>query len=172
LRSESTPHVVRRVRPEDWPALRDLRLEMLADTPIAYIETVEQAKQRSDAEWIARASTGSVSHRMATRVVDHGGDIVGTLIGLADEKRTWIVSVYLDPAYRGQGLIEWLVDEAAAWSIEHGRPTLVLEVARENAPAVSAYRRLGFTPTGASQPHPLYDGYTEIEMSRPARWLS
>jgi ribosomal protein S18 acetylase RimI-like enzyme len=145
---------------------------MLADTPIAYIETVEQAERRGDDEWIARATTGSTSTEVATWVVEDGADVVGMLVGLADGERTWIVSVYIAPGYRGHGLIDRLVEVAAAWSLEHDRPTLVLEVAQENAPAVSAYRRLGFTPTGASQPHPLYEGHTEIEMSRPARWLS
>ncbi|MDP9239877.1 MAG: hypothetical protein M3O55_04455 [Actinomycetota bacterium] len=49
-----------------------------------------------------------------------------------------------------------------------GRHTLTLEVGIENRRALAAYRRLGFDPTGATRPHPLYSELTEIEMSRPA----
>ena len=38
--------VVRQVRPQDWEQLRSLRLEMLADTPLAYLERLEDARSK------------------------------------------------------------------------------------------------------------------------------
>ncbi|MFC3297992.1 hypothetical protein ACFOD2_17610 [Clavibacter michiganensis subsp. insidiosus] len=35
--------VIRRVRAEDWREYRTLRLVMLEDTPLAYLETLETA---------------------------------------------------------------------------------------------------------------------------------
>src|SRR5437764_11823037 len=108
----------RRVRPEDWAALKALRVAMLADTPIAFSETVEKARRRPDDEWIARATKGSTSEAVATWVAESDREIVGMLAGLADDARTWIVSVYLDPGYRGLGLLGELLEHAATWSLE------------------------------------------------------
>jgi ribosomal protein S18 acetylase RimI-like enzyme len=67
-------------------------------------------------------------------------------------------------------LLETLIEGIAAWSVEHGRPELVLEVARENPRAVAAYERLGFRATGESHPHELYPEITEVLMARSAKW--
>jgi predicted GNAT family acetyltransferase len=161
---------IRRVRPGDGPQLRALRLEMLADTPIAYVETRARAEQEPLDRWIHQAERNSGGSQRATFVAIVDGQFVATATGAVWEGPTEVVSVYITPAYRGTGLLEALVDEVAAWSLEHGRPTLFLQVAAENPRAVAAYKRLGFTPTGGTAPHPLYAGVTEIEMSRPAAW--
>lgn len=51
--------VVRRVAEDDWALLRTVRLEMLADTPSAYLETVADAEARTEQEWRFRARRGS-----------------------------------------------------------------------------------------------------------------
>ena len=50
---------VRRTVESDWPQVRALRLEMLADTPLAYLETLEHGLRRREWEWRAWARDGS-----------------------------------------------------------------------------------------------------------------
>jgi predicted GNAT family acetyltransferase len=161
---------VRRVRPGDGPELRALRLEMLADTPIAYVETVASAEQDPPQRWVDQAQRNSSGSTLATFVVELGGRFVATATGAVFDGPTEVVSVYVTPDHRGQGLLERMVEVIAAWSLEHGRPELFLEVAAENPRAIAAYARLGFVMTGRSEPHPLYAGVTELQMSRPALW--
>ena len=41
----------------DWAHLRALRLEMLADTPLAFLETLDDARAEPESQWRARAAT-------------------------------------------------------------------------------------------------------------------
>lgn len=159
--------VLRRLRPEDWARQRDLRLEMLADTPIAYLEALETARARPDVYWeilIAGRVTATVS---AQWVLDAGDRHVGTMsCVIEDDDSVQVVAVYLAPAYRGRGFLARMLAEVAEWAHRRGVTTLTLNVAQENGRAVEAYRKLGFVPTGRTFPHPLYPQITEVEMSR------
>ncbi|WP_326549686.1 GNAT family N-acetyltransferase [Micromonospora sp. NBC_01813] len=60
---ETPTPTVRRVQPADAARMRALRLEMLADSPLAFLERLADAAARPHheyAERIARASTGSL----------------------------------------------------------------------------------------------------------------
>ena len=46
--------VLRGVEEADWPRWRDLRLRMLADTPLAFAETLENARRHGEGEWRSR----------------------------------------------------------------------------------------------------------------------
>ena len=39
----------------DWEPLRAVRLEMLADTPAAYVESLESAQEQTGGQWRNRA---------------------------------------------------------------------------------------------------------------------
>jgi ribosomal protein S18 acetylase RimI-like enzyme len=160
---------LRRIRVDDWARQRSLRLEMLADTPIAYLESRANAAARPDADWMARVAERVASSTTAQWVLDAGDRFVGTMSCVLDEAGgvVHVVAVYLSPAYRGRGLLPRMLDEVARWATERGVTMLVLEVARENERAVAAYRRLGFVPTGHTHCHPLYPDITEMEMTRP-----
>jgi len=165
----ATP-VIRRIRPDDWPLLRALRLEMLADTPIAYGEALDQAAARSPEFWSSRAATRAKGPAESTFLAVVDGALMGAANGVEHQDRTLVLGVYVAPAYRGSGLIGRLIAEIAAWSLASGRTELGLEVARQNPRAVTAYERLGFVRTGASRPHELFPDVDEEEMVRPARW--
>jgi predicted GNAT family acetyltransferase len=169
MESLSVP-LVRRVHPADWPGLRDLRLEMLADTPIAFADTLAMALAKPAKHWRERAMALSAGSDAATFLgIAESGSFAGTAGGFADERgRTWVVGVYVSPRHRGRGLLARLVAAVAAWSLESGRAELLLEVAAENPRAVRAYERIGFTPTGQTRAHPIFPDVTELEMTRPA----
>ncbi|SCG53693.1 GNAT family N-acetyltransferase [Micromonospora inositola] len=162
---------VRRIRPEDAARMRALRLEMLADAPLAFLETVAEAAARPHADYAARIAAVAHGGMTAQFVADPGGRFVGHAGGTVapDEPGlTVIYAVYLTPAWRGSGLLADLVDEVAAWSRACGRPELMLEVVVGNDRAYRAYQRLGFVDTGVRVPHPKIPTLRELQMRRPA----
>jgi len=162
---------IRRIRPTDAARMRALRLEMLADSPLAFLETLAEHAARSHSEYTARIARAAVDPTFAQFVADPGGPFVGHLGGMAlpdDPTVTVIFAVYLTPAWRGSGLLAELVGTAAAWSRAAGRPELMLEVVVGNDRALRAYQRLGFVDTGVRVPHPTIPTLTELQMRRPA----
>lgn len=162
---------VRRVRPEDAGRMRALRLEMLADAPLAFLETVAEAAARPHADYAARIASVATGTHTAQFVADPGGRFVGHAGGtvVPDEPGlTVIYAVYITPTWRGSGLLGQLVDEVAAWSRACGRRELMLEVVVGNHRAYRAYQRLGFVDTGVRVPHPKIPTLRELQMRRPA----
>jgi hypothetical protein len=139
------PVEVRRATPADWPRLKALRLEALADTPIGFLETLEQAEQLEDGVWQARAARGAEGGDSLQVVAWDGGRPVGTCVSFVGDGRAWPVAVYVSPT------------------------ALVLEVHEDNARARAAYDELGFVETGATRPYPLDPSRSELEMVLPLR---
>ncbi|MCX4389204.1 GNAT family N-acetyltransferase [Micromonospora peucetia] len=162
---------IRRVRPRDAARMRALRLEMLADSPLAFLETLADAAARSHTDYTARIASVSAGAGTAQFVADPGGRFVGHAGGMAAPREpglTVVYAVYVTPHWRGTGLLGDLVDAVAAWSRACGRPELMLEVVVGNDRACRAYRRLGFVDTGVRVPHPTVPALTELQMRRPA----
>ncbi|RIV37287.1 GNAT family N-acetyltransferase [Micromonospora radicis] len=162
---------VRRVRPTDTGRMRALRLEMLADAPLAFLETVAEAAARPHAEYAARIAQVSAGPASAQFVADPGGRLVGHAGGVAHPTEpglTVLYAIYVTPTRRGSGLLAELVDAVAAWSRSVGRDELMLEVVVGNDRAYRAYQRLGFADTGVRVPHPTVPALRELQMRRPA----
>lgn len=162
---------IRRVRPADAARMRALRLEMLADSPLAFLETLAEAAERPHAEVTSRVAAVSRGDHTAQFVADPGGRLVGHAGGTVpagEPGLTVVYAVYVTPAWRGRGLLPALMDEVAAWSRACGRPELMLEVVVGNDRAYRAYQKLGFVDTGVRVPHPRIPALTELQMRRPA----
>ena len=162
--------VVRRVAEDDWALLRALRLEMLADTPIAYLETVADAEARTEAEWRFRARRGSSGPQnlgLAASDAALPGRWVGYLACFVDVPgQGHVVSVYVAPAYRASGLAGRMLDAVTAWArAEAGLNRLHLYVHEHNGRARAFYRRYGFTETGRTMPYDLDPSTVEVEMA-------
>jgi RimJ/RimL family protein N-acetyltransferase len=164
-------HTVHRVTPGDAARMRALRLEMLADSPLAFLETLAQAAARPHADYRRRITQASAGHALAQFVADPGGRLIGHAGGtvLPEEPEVTVVfAVYITPAHRGSGVLAELVEAVADWSRAAGRADLMLEVVVGNHRAVRAYERLGFTDTGVRVPHPVIPALTELQMRRAA----
>jgi RimJ/RimL family protein N-acetyltransferase len=160
---------VRRVTVAEAGRMRALRLEMLADSPLAYLETLAEAAARPHAEFRRRIAQVATGDQRAQFIAERDGRLVGHAGGAqwpSDASSTVIFAVYVTPSCRGTGVLGQLVEAVADWSRAAGRPRLLLEVVTGNARALRAYRRLGFTPTGETHPHPTIPGLTELVMAR------
>ncbi|MEU6863423.1 GNAT family N-acetyltransferase [Streptomyces sp. NPDC046876] len=85
-------------------------------------------------------------------------------------RRVTIDDIEVSPAHRGRGIGRTLMEHAAAFARERGAAHLWLEVSTVNAPAVHAYRSMGFALCGLDTA--LYDGTASageqaLFMSRP-----
>ena len=162
---------VHRVTPADAARMRALRLEMLADSPLAFLETVAQAAARPHEDYRRRIIQASTGRGLAQFVADPGGRLIGHAGGtvMAEEPGVTVVfAVYVTPEHRGSGVLGDLVEAVAHWSRSMGRPELMLEVVVGNHRAVRAYQRLGFTDTGVRVPHPVIPAMQELQMRRAA----
>ncbi|MFE3741398.1 GNAT family N-acetyltransferase [Streptomyces sp. NPDC059096] len=166
-------HVIRPVRPEEWPRTRELRLDALKDpaAPVAFLETYEQALEYPDAVWreraegfsarhgtrsvqfVAEAPDGSWSGSVALLVEEAGReDFFGATV---ERAQGHLVGVFVRPEHRGGRVIAALVAAALdwAWALEEPRLARVrLYVNDGNPRAAAAYRKLGFVPTGVTVP--------------------
>jgi GNAT superfamily N-acetyltransferase len=159
------PADVRRVRADDWPLIKGLRLEALADTPIGFLETLEQAQQLDDAVWQERAIRGADGGDSFQVLAVEDDRPVATCVCFLTDGRACLAAVYVAPSQRGHGLLAQLVQRCADWARTRGVSELVLEVHEANGRARAAYARLGFVETGATRPYPLPPGGRELAMA-------
>ncbi|MCH0538490.1 GNAT family N-acetyltransferase [Streptomyces sp. MUM 203J] len=163
--------VVRQVRAEEWPEVRELRLEALRDpvAGIAFLEKYEDAVAQPDVFWQGRAERaaegggGDVRQFVAAGT---DGRWLGTVTVLverasggvrfgaaAEEDQTHLVGVYVRPEARGRGVADALFRAAVEWSWALREPEVRrvrLYVHERNGRAAAFYRRAGFTPSGAT----------------------
>lgn len=59
----------------------------------------------------------------------------------------WIQSMFIEPSYRGQGLMHLLLEAVFAYTREQQAVELRLYVHEDNQNAIRAYRRTGFVDT-------------------------
>lgn len=158
--------MVRQVEERDWVRLRALRLEMLADTPIAYLETLETAQRHPVAHWQRQARGRPGGVRLVAELDD--GRWVGTMTGILADGAATLVAVYVAPEARGPGagVTDALLLGIERWAAQHG-DQLRLEVNELNGRAIEAYRRRGFVLTGRTTPYPLDPPSLELEMVKP-----
>jgi ribosomal protein S18 acetylase RimI-like enzyme len=144
---ESMECEIRRVRPEDWAGLRDVRLAALADAPRAFASTLEQEIGYDERRWRERIS------RAAFFLAWNGGRPVGLVGGFGQEDGGWhVISMWVSPPARGAGLADRLIGAVARHARAEGAPTLTLWVTDGNDRARAFYRRAGFRSTGRRQP--------------------
>jgi GNAT superfamily N-acetyltransferase len=137
-----------------------------AGHPIAYCERYDDAASAADATWRERAERGAEGGAAFQVLGWEGKRPVATSVGYLDRGDVVLAAVYVTPSRRGEGLLDWLVDEVAAWARVRGAPRLRLLVHESNGPAQHAYARLGFGPTGHREPYPLDPSTDEVEMAR------
>jgi predicted GNAT family acetyltransferase len=134
----------RRLTPDDWEVLRDIRLRALADSPDAFGSTLEREMSFDEQEW-RRRTTGPVL------VVTHDRRAVSMAGTFTDEGGVHVWGMWTDPDHRGRGygraVLDALVGEAVADGV---RVALHVNVANPGARAF--YERYGFVPTGELEP--------------------
>jgi RimJ/RimL family protein N-acetyltransferase len=132
--------IVRRASTEDWQQLRELRLRALADSPDAFLTTLDEARARTDSEWREWAES---------TVVFVDDEFTGMAGGFVQEDGIpMLIGMWVTPERRGTGLAEALARAVIEWARGLGAPRIVLWVVIGNVAAERFYERIGFAPTG------------------------
>jgi len=168
------PIRIRRIRPDDGPVLRDLRLRSLAESPEAFGQQVDDAAAQADAEWEAAARVAWQGERRAWFIAETAGRADGPsrTLGLVLGRRRppdtlMIFSMWVDPAARRVGLGARLIETAEAWAAAWGGRSSVLWVFGGNEPAIRFYDRIGFRVHPDGEDAWTGAAYGALAMSRP-----
>ena len=135
---------VRRIRPDEGPRLRALRLRALADAPTAFGSTLAREEAFTDDVWRDRAAGGASGKPL-------------------------LVGMFVEGVERSRGIGVALVEAVVAWARAHGATRLYLWVTATNDPAVALYDKCGFRPTGEQKPLGHSPSLAEIRMVRALR---
>jgi len=131
---------VRRVRPDEWRALRAIRLRALADAPDAFGATLADEAMDPDASWQQRASDR----------VSFVAELAGGLVGVAgvgpapvEAPVAMLYAMWVEPEVRGTGVATAIVEAAVGWARDAGYPGLGLGVTTSPGAGTSGERRRG-----------------------------
>lgn len=164
---------IRSTRANDWREMRALRLEMLADTPNAFAETLDHATRVAEPEWRMRGARGDNPNGAQFVAIADDGRWIGTMGAYVpgehapEAAHAMLVGVYVTPEFRGtaSGVTDALLVAVEDWA----RPrftTLVLHVHEQNPRARAAYEHRGFDYTGERLPYVLNTTEFELGMAK------
>ena len=154
---------VRRLGPGEVTTLRRLRLQALAGAPDAFGSTYEREEGRSNEDWQRWYTGGAVFV-----AEDAGRNPVGLAAGVrdtADPAAAYLTAMWVDPASRGTGAADALVEAVIAWAASEDIPVVRLYVLERNERARRLYARRGFRPTGVQHTRER-DSAVELQMQR------
>jgi len=143
---------IRRIRDDDGPVLRDLRLRSIDDSPDAFGQPLEEARARPEAEWQRSAQQSSHGDERTWLIAEVGRDDVGLVQGRKRRPATLLLfSMWVDPDVRRIGVGRQLIDHLEDWARGWGASETILWVLSVNGSAVKFYRDLGFEVIRAGQ---------------------
>ncbi|HVF03584.1 MAG TPA: GNAT family N-acetyltransferase [Frankiaceae bacterium] len=158
---------LRRIREDEWQRWRDFRYAMLSDAPNAFGMTYADAIARPDDDWRTRTRDLATTEHTTYVVVEEDGEWLAGAGGYVEDGIPNVFGVWTHPDARGRGLAEQCVQAIVDWAAGLGAAEVRLWATDGNDAARRVYDRLGFTPTGATQPLPHTPELVESEYARP-----
>ena len=140
-----TSFEIQRLGPQDGRRFREIRLRSLRDAPDAFGSTYDETAARPMEAWPEQLT------KMPTFVAVLADEDVGVVRASKDEERAdtaWLLSMWVAPQARGQGIADALIDAIVYWARDCGFDRLALDVADNNLHANALYQRKGFLQTG------------------------
>lgn len=150
--------VVRSISPDEWRLWKRLRLHALADSPDAFGETLGQARERSDAEWMEMAASAALPDRNFFIAERDDGPVGMAIVRVFedasanDPARAHVFAMWVAPTARGMGAGRKLLDAAVEWARNQPVEQVVLQVTEGNESARRLYESAGFVDTGRREP--------------------
>jgi RimJ/RimL family protein N-acetyltransferase len=160
---------VRRVRADEGPVLKRVRLAALTDSPSAFGSSYAAEVDQPDEHWTLRAQLGAAGERSVTFFALVDGSVVGLVAAYrpdAPGSSVELVSMWVSSAQRRAGIAAELVDAVVRWAQGTGATTVELWVTRGNRAALRLYEAAGFRLTGDHQPLPSDPCKDELRMRR------
>lgn len=173
------PFTLHRPVEDNWREVRELRMRAIADTPIAFLETLETVTALRESDWRDRITRNRLHENRQCVAIAADGRWVGSMIVFISDgpppylqrpqvgvPRANLVGVFVDPEWRGDnGVTDAILTELARWTLEdRGIDRLHLHVSEHNPRAQRAYEKRGFRTTGVIEKIPGDEVGLEIEM--------
>lgn len=172
-RTVDTPRgtiLVREANAADAARFRELRLEALRTSPIAFSADYQKISNHSQKYWEDLLTPQPDETTMF--IAEREGRLIGmTGVMRSNSPKTrhavWIWGVYVTPEWRGLHLAQELVLSCLEWAKARKAALAKLGVAVVNEPAIRCYERCGFSKYGTEPRAILYEGnyYDEYLMS-------
>jgi len=161
--------VIRKIRADEGQRLRAIRVRAISDAPSAFGSTLDDTLARTDAYWDARVTHAAVGDESVLFVAENLEGWVGLVGGYLEDfavtASVKLISMWVAPASRGQGIGRKLVEQIIVWARQRpGAQHVSLWVTENNAAAIALYERCGFRSTGETQPLPLRSDLLEQRM--------
>lgn len=127
---------------DQWPIIREMRLEALRESPQAFLGTFEDESVYQPGDWIKTFESASW----------HGCVIDGSLVGIARSsilsdhpEERYVESFWVKPQHRNQQVARLIVHSIVEEARKEGRRFIRLSVLHTNRVAIAALRQLGFS---------------------------
>lgn len=136
---------IQRLSIDEALRLRHIRLRALADAPDAFGSTYAEVSTHPLEIWQQQLQ------EIVTFVAIHDGKDVGLVRCASDEQHqdtAWLISMWVAPEARGQGVGNALIDAVIECARSGGASRLLLDVGDHNQQAIALYARKGFKPNG------------------------
>lgn len=141
----------RRVRPEDWRMLKELRLRALADAPYAFAETAADARQLPDSQWQSRTARNSEGNNSTCVVAFDGQDAIGmaaSFFGGDNAAQAHLVAMWVAEEHRATRVAACILGDIVAWARAAGATEIDAGISTGNARARRFYEKQGFKEAG------------------------
>lgn len=149
------PMRIERLGPQDWQALRGVRLAALADSPQAFWATLSDERRFDRGRWSSFLT--SVAWFVARRTDGSTAGVAGLMQPSGSDAE--VIGMWVDPVERGRGMGARLTRTVLDEATRIGATSVSLWVTDGNDAAYRMYERLGFALTGESAVLP-YDAAT------------
>jgi RimJ/RimL family protein N-acetyltransferase len=164
IRSFSTPRgtiVIREANVADAASFRELRLEALQDSPVAFSADYQKNLNHPAKHWEELLSPHPDESAMF--IGEFEGKLIamtGVMRGNAPKTRhsAWIWGVYVTPVWRGLHIAEEIIRSCIEWAKARNVVLAKLGVAAVNQPAIRCYQRCGFIVYGTEPRAVFVDG--------------
>ena len=162
---------VRRVRRDDVPLARAVRLRALETDPESFGSTHAREAAFADEVWEERVSRGAAGDDASTLLALGGREepvgLVSAFRDEADASVFEVVGMWVAPEARGQGLGRRLLDEIESWITSCGGSEVRLSVTNRSTAARRLYESAGYELDGRAEPSTHTAGLMEIGMRKP-----
>jgi RimJ/RimL family protein N-acetyltransferase len=164
IRSLNTPRglvLIREANPLDAMRFRELRLEALQDSPIAFTADYRKNLNQPAKYWEDLLTTQADESTIF--VPESEGKLLGmTGITRGSSPKTrhgaWIWGVYVTAAWRGLHIAEEMINSCLVWARARKIVFAKLGVSAVNKPAIRCYERCGFKIYGTEPRTVFYEG--------------
>ena len=165
---------IRTVRADEWRRWREVRLRMLREESAYFGTRWEDASRDPDSRWETWTEEAARGETRTLFVAERGDRWVGVAGSFlrVDPREAQLISMWVDPAARGQGIAEQLIVAVAAWAGSRGCDRVFLFAQETNIRAQRLYERAGFAPTGDRERVPRRRGFKLLYTATVAVLLS